>query len=586
MSQADLNYRNIIKFLLLIKPYWRNISALVISGLILTILSLPYPWIAKLLIDEVMLRQDRSFLYAILLITFVITLIRAILTALRGYYFLYIQHAMAYQIQFDFYKHIQRLSFSFYDRKEVAEVLSRMRDASQSRRILIDVINTIVTNMLYLSIVPLVVFLMNWRLALIACITLPGLFISLAILSRIVRKYARITAEMRAEINARNYESLSGIREIQALGAENRILIKMKHLYLVYRKIDMKMRALSTLREFIGTITTAIGTLLYGWYGASLTIKGDMTVGDLVAFTAFIAYLYNPISSIMNLMVPIQEVLIYTKRFYDVFDTQPEIKDPHKPRKIEKLKGKIAFSNVSFAYEDGLSVLTDIDLSILPGTKVAIVGKTGSGKSTLASLIPRFYDSQQGEVTIDNVNVKELSLKFLRSQIGVLMQHPFIFNGSILDNITLGNPGFTKQQVIQAAINAKAHDFIENSTDGYDTLIGERGVRLSGGEQQRIAISRVFLLNRPILILDEATTGIDHNTESQIREALNLLCEERTTIIIDHKLANVRNADCIIVLDNGKVVEQGKHQKLLENKKLYYQLYQKARNPNIPFEAD
>ncbi len=566
-------YRNIVKFLVLIRPYWKNIIVFIFSGLILTFLSLPYPWLTKLMIDDVMLRQDTSLLYVILIGTFIVTAIRSILSSLRNYYVSYVQHAMAFDIQFDFFKHLQKLSFSFYDSHEVAEILSRLRDASESRRILIEVMNQIVTNLLYLSIVPVIVFMMNWKLALIAGATLPWLAFSFFALSRVVRRYARLVAEKGAEVSARNYEFISGIREIQALRVEHRILRRIRQLYLRFRKQDMELRVFDNLQGLFGSFMTAIGTLLYTWYGATLVIRGSMTVGELVAFTTLIGYLYNPLTSIVGLMVPIQEVLVYTKRFYDVYDVQPDVRNPIRPVKVKAFQGHVIYSGVHFRYNSNKALLEDIDLDIRPGCRVALVGKTGSGKSTLVSLLPRFYDPQKGVVAIDGVDVRKMSLDFLRSRIGIVMQYPFIFVGTIFDNITCGQKGFLKIQVIEAAKAANAHEFIASMSDGYDTRVGERGETLSGGERQRLAIARLFLLNRPILILDEATSNVDQKTESLIHEALNRLAKGRTTFIIAHRASTVQDADTIVVLDAGRIVEQGTHQELVARKGVYGSLY-------------
>ncbi|MBT6338353.1 MAG: peptidase domain-containing ABC transporter, partial [Desulfobacula sp.] len=516
-----------------------------------------------------------SLLYVILGVTLVLTIFRSVFSSIRNYYISYIQHAMAYDIELKFFRHMQKLSFSFFDSREIAEVLSRFRDAAQSRRILIDILNRSVTNLLYLSIVPIIVFFMNWQLALMAGITLPWLAFSFFVLSKIVRKYARIVAEKKAELSAKNYESFAGIREIQALNIENRIFNRIKLLLLEFRKKDMEMRVISNIQGLLGGIATAGGTMLYTWFGATLVIKGQMTVGELIAFTTFIGYLYNPLTDMVGLLVPIQEVLVYTKRFYEIYDIKPEIENPATPVKLTKIKGDINFSNVCFGYNTANQLsLNKINLIIPAGSKVAVLGPTGSGKSTLVSLIPRFYDPGEGTISVDGIDIKNMSLDFLRSQIGVMMQAPFIFTGTILDNITCWKKGYSQTEVIEAARAANVHEFVSKLPDGYETLVGEKGETLSGGEKQRIALARIILLNRPILILDEALNSVDQNTEKLIQYALKKVFVGRTVFMVTHSLEIARNIDIIIVLDKGMIVEKGSHYELYKNKGAYYRLCQ------------
>lgn len=566
-------YRNVLKFFLLLRPYWKNILVFILTGLVLTLLSLPYPWLTKIMIDDVMLKQDVSLLYVLLSATFFLSVFRALFSAVRNYYISFIQHAMAYDIELKIFRHLQTLSFSFFDSREVPEILTRFRDAIQSRRILIDVLNRMVTNLLYLSIVPVIVFFMNWRLALIAGVTLPWLIFSFLVLSRVVRRYSRLLAEKRAEISARNHEFFSGIRDIQSLNIQGRILNRFKLLLLVFRKKDMEMRVVNTFQGLFGGMATALGTMLYTWYGATQVIQGLMTVGELIAFTTFIGYLYNPLTDVIKLLVPIQEVVVYTRRFYELFDLEPDIQSPENPKSLENLRGEICFSNVCFGYVPGQPALQHINVRIPAGSTVAVVGRTGSGKSTLTRLIPRFYDPDDGVVSIDGLDVRELSLQYLRGQVGVMMQYPFMFSGSVFNNITCWKKGFDRRQVIDAAKAANAHEFISRLPKGYDTMVGEKGETLSGGERQRIALARIFLLDRPILILDEALSSVDKKTQYLILDAVKKISQGRTVLMVTHKIEIAKDADLILVADQGRIAEQGRHRELMALGGIYHELY-------------
>ena len=521
-----------------------------------------------------MLRQDSSLLLVIVFTVFLLTVFRSLFASLRAYYMSFIHHAMSYDIEIRFVKHLQKMSFSFFDTREIAEILSIFTDAAKSREILIDILNRIVTNLFYLSIVPIIVFLMNWKLALIAGITLPWLAFSFFVLSKIVRRFTQVVAEKRAKIAAKNYESFLGIREIHALNIKNRILSRMKLSILQFRKKNMEMGVISNLQGLLSGIATASGTLLYTWYGATLVINGEMTVGELIAFTTFIGYLYNPLTDMVGLLVPIQEVAVYTKRFYEIYDIEPDIKESATPIITSEIKGAVSFSNVCFGYNGSLDkpTLNNISFTIPAGSKVVLVGRTGSGKSTLLNLIPRFYDPHEGCVRIDGIDIKNLPLDFLRSQIGIMMQSPFIFFGTIYDNITCWKKGFSHEDVIEAAKIADAHDFISNFPKGYETRVGEKGETLSGGERQRIALARIILLNRPVIILDEPTSSVDQNTQDLIQGALGKLCKSRTVFMVTHRLEMAVSADMILVLDNGRIVEKGRHDELINQKGIYYSL--------------
>jgi len=368
-------------------------------------------------------------------------------------------------------------------------------------------------------------------------------------------------------------ESLSGIQIVKAF------LMELHESKRIARSMKLLIRA--RVRNVLWAAASGVGAgffvgiagLVVVWYGGSEIIRGNLTIGQYVAFNSFLIYIFGPTQRLVNMNVRIQNSLAAVERVFEILDLKPEEESRAGRGDLKDTKGKVEYCNVSFSYDSARLVLEDISLGVEPGNLVALVGRSGAGKTTLVNLIPRFYEPQSGRILIDGNDIQEIALRSLRKQIGIVSQETFLFSSSVKDNIRFGRPNATDEEVIRAAKSAHAHEFIVKLAQGYDTKVGERGGRLSGGERQRIAIARAILKEPPILILDEATSELDSKSENLIQEAMESLMRNRTTFVIAHRLSTILNADTIVVLDEGRIVEEGRHQELYHKGGAYKRLY-------------
>jgi len=432
----------------------------------------------------------------------------------------------------------------------------------------------VIVNGITLISVTAILLSMNVRLTLLTLIPIPLIIFALIGYSKLVRPAFKTRQQSLGELNAVLNDSLSGIREVKAFAREEDELDKVDNkIQLVLHK---NLRALKLMAIFnpIFDLAAGIGQLLVIFFGARMAIGGTLSIADLVAFFLYLDSFYTPVRNLGNSMEAVQESLAGFERIADILIVPPEIASPAEPHEFpEPIHGNVRFENVGFHYNPGEEVLTDINLEIPAGSTIALVGPTGVGKTTLVSLIPRFYDVTQGSVFIDGVDVRDIALEQLHQSVSMVLQDVFLFHGTVRENILFGKPDATEEEMIRAAQIANAAEFIDQMPHGYDTLIGERGVKLSGGQKQRLSIARAVLKDSPILILDEATSSVDTETELLIQQALERLIKGRTTIIIAHRLSTVRNADRIVALEGAKIVEAGTHEELLAEKGLYYKLY-------------
>ncbi|HOL55719.1 MAG TPA: ABC transporter ATP-binding protein, partial [bacterium] len=367
-------------------------------------------------------------------------------------------------------------------------------------------------------------------------------------------------------------DNISGIREIQIFNQQMRELVKIRDR--IYRHISALLNALRLSAIFHPTVSflSSIGTVIVISVGGFMALNGKVSVGDIVGFILYLNMFYQPITALANVIENLEQALAGAERVFEILETEPEIKEKPNPIELKNVRGRVTFEDVTFSYNQGSPVLKNISFDIEPGQMVAFVGPTGVGKTTIMYLLVRFFDPDSGSIKIDGIDIRDVSLKSLHDNISMVMQDVFLFNGTIAENIAYGKEDATMEEIINAARIACAHDFIESLPDGYDTYIGERGVKLSGGQKQRLAIARAVLKDAPILILDEATSSVDTETENKIQEAINNLAGTRTILIIAHRLSTVKRADRIIVLKDGEIVEDGRHEELIALKGLYYSL--------------
>ncbi|MDD3627846.1 MAG: ABC transporter ATP-binding protein, partial [bacterium] len=477
-------------------------------------------------------------------------------------------------VQIKFFTHLLNLSFNFYDSREVGEIISRFSDAGESIYRIIDIFNRIIMNIISLVIFPVILFMIHPILALIAICLLPLDALLYSYANKLVAKYSRESAEKGAEVAAKNYETLSGIKTVQSLKIEKRLKEKITNLYDELFRARIKTGFLQNGAMFILQVLRGISVFLYMWYGWTQILNGDLSLGKYLAFTMFVGYLYNPLREMITLTQDIQITLVHTNRFFEIYDIPPQIQDsPDAIEFPEKISGNIEFENVSFSYDEENLVLRDISMKIPAGKTAALVGRSGVGKSTIACLIPRFYDPTSGKIKIDNLDTTSVKVASLRSKIGIVMQEPFLFYGTILENITLGRKDFNREKLDNAVKAAHVDEFLQKFPDGIDSMIGERGAKLSQGQKQRIALARILFLEPPILIIDEGTSSLDLESEQYIQQALKDIRKNRTTIIIAHRLSTIKDADIIFVLENGELVEQGDHESLINESKVYKNLY-------------
>lgn len=553
------------------------LTALTMLGLVGAQLFIP--WIIRQLIarltTEPLNQGTLDFITRISLIALMVFVARALMQFTRSY----ASHKAGWGVVSDarrlVYEHIQKLSLRFYEDKQTGQLMSRIiNDTDLFERMIAHALPDVIVNGITLIGVTAILLSMNVRLTVLTLIPIPLIIFALIGYSKLVRPAFKTRQQSLGELNAVLNDSLSGIREVKAFAREEDELDKVDNkIQLVLHK---NLRALKLMAIFnpIFDLAAGIGQLLVIFFGARMAIGGTLSIANLVAFFLYLDSFYTPVRNLGNSMEAVQESLAGFERIADILIVPPEIASPAEPHEFpEPIRGNVRFENVGFHYNPGEEVLTDINLEIPAGSTIALVGPTGVGKTTLVSLIPRFYDVTQGSVFIDGVDVRDIALEQLHQSVSMVLQDVFLFHGTVRENILFGKPDATEEEMIRAAQIANAAEFIDQMPHGYDTLIGERGVKLSGGQKQRLSIARAVLKDSPILILDEATSSVDTETELLIQQALERLIKGRTTIIIAHRLSTVRNADRIVALEGAKIVEAGTHEELLAEKGLYYKLY-------------
>jgi ATP-binding cassette subfamily B protein len=567
-----------------LKPYKRHALLLAVVSLIEVGTALIPPILTRQIVDGVLVPKEgntdsmseRLTLLGLLVLAMVgIRVLNWGLEWAHGWTVSWLGARMTADIRNRLYQQLELLSLQFYDKRQVGAVMSRVtRDAGRLQEFLVEGLPYLIINALMLIGILGILFRMHWLLALLILVPVPFMMGWGVIFWKRMRLYFNKWDQAWSDIMATVNETLSGIRVVKAFAQEVREIA-------AFGIRNKKIRQLAIRTEinweiFFATTTllTSFGILIVWFFGGQEVIRDALTIGTLLAFYAYMWMLYEPIEWFGQVNNWMTRAFTGAERIFEVIDTPAEAyKDPD-ARPISNIRGEISFKNVTFGYDKSKPVLHEINLNVTPGEMVGLVGRSGVGKTTTVNLICRFYDVDQGIIEVDGVPIQKIRLEDLRSQIGIVPQEPFLFSGTVAENISYGKPGASFEEIMEAAIAANAHNFIVGKSDGYDTQVGERGGELSGGEKQRVAIARAILHDPKILILDEATSSVDVETEKQIQEAIARLTQGRTTFAIAHRLSTLRNADRLVILEGGRIVEIGTHNELMEKKGIFYELVQ------------
>lgn len=551
-------------------------------GLIKFSIPLFMPLLLKYVIDQIISVdgmatdekvQQLVWIMGIAFIVFVV--IRPPVEYYRQYFAQWTASKILYDIRDQLFSHLQKLSMRYYSNHKVGEVISRViHDVEQTKAFVVTGLMNIWLDSATIIIALAIMFSMNVKLTLVAILLFPFYGFSIKYFYGRLRKLTRVRSQALAEVQGHLHERIQGISVIRSFAVEDyeqQQFEKQNKNFL--EKAIKHTRWNAKTFAVVNTITDVAPLLVIG-YAAYEVIQGTLSIGTMVAFVVYMDRLYNPLRRLVNSSTTLTQSLASMDRVFELMDEPYDIQDKEYAKPVQDVQGEVTFKHVSFRYEESTNdVLKNIDLTVQKGETIALVGMSGGGKSSLVSLIPRFYDVTEGQILLDGVDIRDYQVRSLRDHIGMVLQDNILFSDSVRMNILMGNPEATEAEMVQAAKAAKAHEFIMNLPEGYDTKIGERGVKLSGGQKQRLAIARVFLKNPPILIFDEATSALDLESEHEIQEAMERLAKDKTTFIVAHRLATITHANRIVVMKHGEIIEMGTHEQLMEKKGEYYNLY-------------
>jgi ABC-type multidrug transport system fused ATPase/permease subunit len=556
--------------------YKRRFTITVVAVVVVSLTGLLPPYLLQVAIDNYIVNSDFAGLTLIATILVGVYLVNWISAYLRTYQMSWMGENMVNDLRKQLFSHLQELSFGFYDRSEAGEIISRVtNDTDTLSQIFVQGVLTLISDVLTLVGIVAIMLLLSVPMTLAAFSVMPPLILLIFVFQSRLRKAYRATRKKIAVVTSRLEQSISGIKEIQSFTREQDAIKDFRQANVENLQANVQAGKLFALLMPAVQIVGAIGTSVVLWFGGMSIISGSITLGIVIAFLLYVSKFFHPLVDLTTFYNTIQSAMSAAERIFVTLDTKPEIADAPDAVELSHTKGKIIFSHVTFGYDPDRAVLEDVNIHVEPGKTLAIVGPTGAGKSTIVKLLSRFYELQKGTVTVDGWDVRKVTLNSLHKQMGVVLQEPFLFSGTIMENIQYGKLDATDGEVEQVAKIVGIHKFISSLPQGYETDVGERGSRLSVGQRQLVSFARALLSDPPILILDEATSSVDPYTELRIKRALTVLLKNRTSLVIAHRLSTVRNADNIIVINEGKIVEEGNHTELMKKKGMYHRLYKK-----------
>jgi subfamily B ATP-binding cassette protein MsbA len=558
----------------LIAPYKWLIAGTTLSLILFSNLGMIMPWIMKIAIDRVLQTGDYELLFVLALTVILVFLIRSLMRYTTVWLSGYTGMRILLDIRQKLFKHLQSLSLRFYEEYRTGKLISNvLTDVSMINQ-LIDTIKQLANAVAMILVLTILLFFINVPMAFCALAILPLQCINFFYFKRVLKRGHMDLREQMSEVSANLSETLSGIKVVKSFGMERSENRSFFSSLLPTLDMTLKIHNNSAYLWIISDVLNVITQLLVIWVGVGQVSGGFLTIGEFVAFYSYVAMLLAPITTISNLSANVSQGLAGTSRIIKLLNTIPEIKEVKHPLKLNNVTGCVKFDNITFGYKVEKPVISDFSLIIEAGQKVALVGPSGSGKSTITNLLLRFYDTDKGRITVDGKDIKRLKFDSYRNHIGVVLQESFLFSGTIRENIAYAKKNATSEEIEAAGRMANVEEFANNFDDGYETKVGENGTSLSGGQRQRIAIARAILKDPAILILDEATSALDTVSEHLVQEALDNLMQGRTTIIIAHRLSTIKNADIIVVMEEGRIKQVGRHEELLKTPGVYLDMYE------------